>query len=170
MLDIKLIRKNPELFIKKLSDRNTDIDLKNILKLDQKNRELIQNREKLEQEKKAISQKKDKTQFSRSKEISVEIDKLNLEQEKIKDKLNIFLASLPNLALEDVPIGKDEKTNKEIKKEGEIIKFNFKPLSHSEIGKKLGQMDFDLASKTSGSRFVFLRDKLALLERAISNF
>ena len=69
-----------------------------------------------------------------------------------------------------MPIGKDEKFNKEINKFGKINKFDFKPLSHDVIGKKINQMDFDTASRTSGARFVFLKDKLALLERAISNF
>ena len=81
-----------------------------------------------------------------------------------------MLSSLPNLALDDVPIGKDESSNKEIKKIGEIPKFEFKPMSHYEIGKNLNLMDFDVATKTSGARFVFLKGKLALLERAISNF
>ena len=81
-----------------------------------------------------------------------------------------MLNSLPNLALDDVPIGKDDSSNKEIKKIGEIPKFEFKPLSHYEIGKNLNLMDFDVARKTSGARFVFLKGKLALLERAISNF
>ena len=77
---------------------------------------------------------------------------------------------MPNIALDEVPVGKDEKSNKEIKKIGEITKLDFKPLSHYEIGEKLNLMDFDIASKTSGARFVFLKSKLALLERAISNF
>ena len=67
-------------------------------------------------------------------------------------------------------MGKDDKANKEIKKVGKPNKFEFKPLSHNQLGEKLNQMNFDLATKTSGSRFVFLMDKLALLERAISNF
>ena len=77
---------------------------------------------------------------------------------------------LPNIALEDVPVGKDEKTNKKIKNVGEMPKFKFNPLSHYELGKKLNLMDFDTATKTSGTRFVFLKAKLAMLERAISNF
>ena len=80
------------------------------------------------------------------------------------------LSSLPNLALDEVPVGKDESSNQEIKKIGKIPSFNFKPISHYEIGRKLNLMDFEIASKTSGSRFVFLKDKLALLERALSNF
>ena len=170
MHDIKLIREESETFLKKLSDRNVKFNAKNFLTLDDQNRKLIQKKEKLEQEKKIISQKKDKTQFQKSKELSIEIDKLNEEETNFKNKIDIILSTLPNTAQPDVPIGKDENSNKEIKKIGEIKKFDFKPLSHSEIGEKLNQMDFDIATKVSGSRFVFLKGKLALLERAISNF
>ncbi len=170
MHDIKLIRKNSDFFTKKLSERNAKIDIKFLLDLDQKNRILIQEKEKLEQEKKIISKNKDKSQFKRSKEASLEIDKLNKEQIKIKNEIESLLSTLPNLALEDVPVGVNETKNKEIDKIGEIPKFDFKPLSHDQIGKKLNQMDFDIASKTSGARFVFLKNHLALLERAISNF
>ena len=90
MHDIKLIRKNPDFFTKKLSERNTKIDIKFLLDLDQKNRILIQEKEKLEQEKKIISQNKDKSQFKRSKEASLEIDKLNIEQIKIKNEIESF--------------------------------------------------------------------------------
>jgi len=170
MHSIKLIRKEPDFFLKKLGHRNTNIGLKSILDLDKKNRELIQSKEKLEQEKKIISKKQDKRQFSRSKKISKEIEQFNKSQIKIQNKIEAILSSLPNLALNDVPIGKDDRSNKEIKKIGEIPKFEFKPLSHYEIGKNLNLMDFDVARKTSGARFVFLKGKLALLERAISNF
>jgi len=170
MHDIKIIRKNPDVFLKKLSERNAKIDINSLLDLDKKNRELIQNKEKFEQEKKIISQKNDKNLFNQSKEVSLKIDQLSKDQIRIKKKIESLLSSLPNLALEDVPVGKDESANKEINKVGEIPKFNFIPLSHDQIGKKLGQMDFEIASKTSGARFVFLKDQLALLERAISNF
>tara|TARA_B100002051_G_C16702385_1_gene621753 strand:- start:141 stop:1391 length:1251 start_codon:yes stop_codon:yes gene_type:complete len=170
MNDIKLIRKDPEIFKKKQLTRNSVFNLDDLLNLDKKNRELIQKKEKLEQEKKLISQKKDKSQFSRSKEISKEIEDINKQQILIKSKLEIILNSLPNIPLDDVPVGKDEKFNKEVKKVGQILEFTFKPLSHYEIGKKLNLMDFDTAVKTSGSRFVFLKGDLAQLERAISNF
>ena len=170
MHNIKSSRKDPELFTKEIIERNADIDLKFFLDLDKKNRELIQAKEKLEQEKKIISKSKDKKQFSRSKEISKEIEKFDKSQVDIKNEINKIISSLPNLALDDVPVGKDENSNKVVKTHGEIPKFNFKVLSHYEIGKKLNSMDFDLAAKTSGSRFVFLRNNLARLERAISNF
>ncbi len=170
MLDLKEIRKNPDFFNKKLSDRNSKVDLKVLLELDKKNRELLTEKEKLEQEKKTISQKKDKSLFERSKKISIEIDEFSKKQTKTKNQIDTILNSLPNLAHDDVPVGSNETHNKEIKKVGEVPKFTFKTLSHSELGKKIGQMDFDMATKTSGARFVFLKDKLALLERAISNF
>ena len=170
MHDIKSIRKNPEHFFKKILERNVKIDSSYFLSLDKKNRDLIQKKEKLEQEKKTISQKRDKNLYERSKEITSEIDKFTKEQLKIKKEINSLLDSIPNLPKDEVPIGKDENFNKEIKKNGDIKKFDFKTLSHDEIGKKINQMDFDVAAKTSGARFVFLKDKLALLERAISNF
>jgi len=170
MHDIKIIRKNPDYFKKKISERNTEIDIKKLLDLDKKNRELIQEKEKFEQEKKIISQKKDKSQFSKSKDLTSKIEKISNEQITIKQKINLILASLPNIALDDVPIGKGEKENKEIKKIGEIPKFNFKTLSHSQLGVKHDMMDFEISNKTSGARFVVLKKELALLERAISNF
>ena len=170
MHDIKIIRKNPDFFNKKFSERYVNIDIKNLLDLDKKNRELIQDKEKFEQEKKIISQKKDKSQFEKSKELSLKIEKLIKDQLKIKEKIDIIISSLPNIAQDDVPVGKDENSNKEIQKIGEIPKFNFKPLSHNEIGIKNGMMNFEAATKTSGARFVFLKNELALLERAISNF
>jgi len=170
MHNIKFIRSEPDLFLKKLSHRNININLKNLLDLDKKNRDLIQDKEKLEREKKIISKNKDKSQFSRSKEISKKIDEIEKLHKSVKVEIEKTISSLPNLALDDVPIGKDEISNKEIKKVGEIFNFTFKPLSHYEIGKNLNMMDFDTATNTSGSRFVFLKDKLARLERAISNF
>jgi seryl-tRNA synthetase len=69
-----------------------------------------------------------------------------------------------------VPIGSNENDNVELTKSGQIPNFEFTPKSHYELGEKLGMLDFDLATKTTGSRFVFVKNKLALLERAISNF
>jgi len=170
MHNIKLIRKDPNYFTKKFNERNVNVDLKILLELDKKNRELIQKKENLEQEKKIITKKKDESKFSRSKEISKEIKKIEDSLSKVQEDITLILDSLPNIALDDVPVGKNETSNKEIKKNGEIPTFDFKPLSHYEIGNKLNLMDFDTASKVSGSRFVFLKGNLAMLERAISNF
>tara|TARA_B100000123_G_scaffold37461_1_gene24692 strand:- start:833 stop:2074 length:1242 start_codon:yes stop_codon:yes gene_type:complete len=168
MHNIKEIRKNTELFERKIKERNSIIDLKSLIKHDKENRELIQKKEKLEQEKKLLSKKKDPNNFNKSKNLTNQIGELENSQKKIQEKINIILSSIPNLALDDVPIGNDEKSNKIIKKSSEIKKFNFKIKSHTELSKNY--MDFETATKLSGSRFVVLKDKLALLERALINF
>jgi len=170
MHNIKDIRKNLEQFKKSINKRFVDIDINKLNSLDKNHRKLIQEKESLENEKKDISKKKDKSLFKKSKKISLEISVLEKKQSDIKNKLNEILHSLPNIPLNDVPVGKDEKSNKEISKNGKIRKFNFSVKSHYELGSKLNMLDFDLATKTTGSRFVFVKDKLALLERAISNF
>ena len=138
--------------------------------LDNKNRELIQKKEKLEQEKKKISKSQDKSQFEKSKIISSEIESISSSQNNIQFEITKILNVIPNIALEEVPLGKDEKNNKELKKYGKIPNFNFKIKSHYDLAKDNGLMDFDLAAKTTGSRFVFLKGKIAELERALSNF
>tara|TARA_B100000131_G_scaffold109086_1_gene105988 strand:+ start:924 stop:2183 length:1260 start_codon:yes stop_codon:yes gene_type:complete len=170
MHNLKNIRNNFDEFKNCMKGRNFDTDLNNIIDLDKENRNLIQDKEKFEMEKKSISKSKDESLFSKSKEISIKIDELAKKQKKVKDKLDSILASIPNVPLKDVPIGKDESSNKEIIKVGNVKKFEFKPKSHYEIGEKLNMLDFDLATKTTGSRFVFVKGKLALLERALSNF
>jgi seryl-tRNA synthetase len=170
MHNLKEIRENLEHFKTSLSHRNSEVDYDQILDLDKKNRQLIQEKEKFEMEKKNISKSKDESLFEKSKEISKEIENLSKKQKIIKNELDNLLSSIPNLPLDEVPVGKDENDNVEITKSGEVKDFKFKPLSHYELGEKLNMLDFDLASKTTGSRFVFVKDKLAALERAISNF
>ena len=170
MHNIKDIRKDIDNFKNTIKNRNVDVDFDQILNLDEENRKLIQEKEKLEMEKKSISKSKDETLFQKSKEISNKIDDLSKNQKNVKDQLDEILSNIPNLPLNDVPVGKDENSNKEVVKSGEIKEMSFKPKSHYEIGEKLNMLDFDLATKTTGSRFVFVKDKLASLERAISNF
>ena len=170
MHDLKKIRKDFEAFRKLLNKRSIDIDINKLKELDIANRDCIQKKEALEKEKKDISKSKDEALFAKSKEISVSIDKINKQQQQIKSDLDKILSNIPNTPHSDVPNGKDESDNIEIKKSGKISSFDFKPKSHYELGENLGMLDFDLATKTTGSRFVFVKDKLALLERAISNF
>ena len=170
MHNIKEIRNNLDLYKSSFKKRFLKVDLDEILELDKKNRKLIQEKENLEKEKKDISKSKDKTLFKKSKDISTKIDKLSKTQLEVKNKLDQILSTLPNLPLNDVPTGKDEDSNLEISKAGNILNFNFEAKSHYELGKALDMLDFDLATKTTGSRFVFVKGKLALLERAISNF
>ena len=170
MHNIKDIRDNIDDFIKLILKRNVKIDKNNIIDLDKNNRKLIQEKEKLEKEKKDISKSKDKTLFEKSKKISLEIEKISKLQSDTKKKLDDIFSSIPNVPLSDVTEGKDENSNVEIEKKGTIKNFGFKPKSHYELGNNLNMLDFDLATKTTGSRFVFIKNKFALLERALSNF
>ncbi len=170
MHNIKDIRKDFENFKDKLKNRNVDISLDNIISLDEENRKLIQEKEKFEMEKKTISKSKDQSLFEKSKELSLKIEEINKNQIKLQTQITDILSSIPNIPLSDVPVGQDENSNKEIEKKGEIKDFNFKPKTHYELGDKLNMLDFDLATKTTGSRFVFVKKELAQLERAISNF
>ena len=124
----------------------------------------------MEKEKKDISKSKDKTLFAKSKEITKSLDDISEKQKQIKFDLDRILSNIPNIPHVDVPVGKNESDNLEVTTSGKIPKFDFNPMSHYEIGEKLEMLDFDLATKTTGSRFVFVKNKLALLERAISNF
>ncbi len=170
MHNLKDIRVDFENFKKSLQKRNMNFDFDKLKQLDIKNRELIQIKEGYEKEKKDISKSKDENLFKRSKEISNKLDTIIDEQNQIQNQLNLILSNLPNIPHKDVPIGNTENDNVEISKSGKIPKFDFKPLTHYELGEKLKMLDFDLATKTTGSRFVFVKDKLALLERALSNF
>tara|TARA_B100000579_G_scaffold434861_1_gene456728 strand:+ start:536 stop:1795 length:1260 start_codon:yes stop_codon:yes gene_type:complete len=170
MHNIKKIRNNFNEFKELIKTRNVNLDFGEIIKIDEKNRKLILEKEKLEKEKKDISKSGNKTLFAKSKDISNKIEKLSKEQSDTNIQLNNILSSIPNLPLSDVPIGKDDKSNQEVEKKGELKKFQYKPKSHYEIGENLNMLDFELATKTTGSRFVFVKDMLAQLERAISNF
>ena len=170
MHNIKDLRKNLDNYKKKFNDRNLEFDITKFNKLDEINRNLILKKETLEQKKKSLSKLKDKSNFEKSKDISEEISSLTKQQNESQKNLNQILFSLPNVALNDVPVGKDEKSNKLIKKFGTVKDFSFKVKSHIEIGSIQNSIDFDTSIKLSGSRFVVLKDKFALLERALINF
>ena len=134
MHNTKDIRNDFENFKIKVEKRNISIDLDEIIQLDKENRQFIQKKESLEKEKKDISKKKDKSLFNKSKELSDQINEISKKQKITKSKLDYVLSSIPNLALDDVPEGSDENSNKEILKKGNISQLDFKPKSHYDLG------------------------------------
>ena len=170
MHNIKDIRKNLDFFKKKLSERNVNIDFDALIDLDKQNRELIQSKEKKEQEKKILSKSKEEKNFELSKKLSLEINDLESKQAELQKKVHDIVSGLPNIAHDDVPVGKDEKSNKLIKQNGTVKKFSFPVKSHVDIGEKNKQIDFKNSAKLSGSRFVILNNDYAQLERALINF
>ena len=170
MHNLKSLRKNIDTYKKKFKDRNVDFNVSDFNEKDKLNRDLISKKEKLEQEKKSLSKSKDESNFLKSKKISEEILILAKKQIETRNNLDKTLYSLPNLALDDVPVGKDNTYNKLIRKSGKLKEFIFNVKSHVELGAKDNSIDFETSIKLSGSRFVVLRDKIALLERALINF
>ena len=170
MHNIKDIRKNLEFYKNKIAQRNSNINFDTLIKLDEKNRELIQQKEKKEQEKKLLSKSKDPSNFELSKKLTSEIDELSTSQDKLHKEIYNILSNIPNIAHEDVPIGVDEKSNKLIYNKGIVRNFDFTIKSHVDIGESNNQIDFRNSSKLSGSRFVILNSNFALLERALINF
>ena len=170
MHNLKEIRKDIEFFKKKILERNSKVDFEILLDLDKKNREIIQKKELLEHEKKILSKAKDEKNFSKSKKISQDLISLSSDQNELQKKIDVILSNIPNIAVDDVPVGKDETSNKIIKKVGTIKDFSFKIKTHSELGEAKDQIDFKVSSKLSGSRFVVLKDKFAMLERGLINF
>ena len=183
MLILKDIRKNLDFFKKKIKSRyvnNSDSLLDSLISNDEslrKNLELQQNlQNKRNSISKALGAHKDKGSDDFKKlstevtEVKNEINKIETLISDLKKKIDETLYTLPNIPLEDVPIAEDEKGNVELKKVGQIKAFDFKPLSHDEIGESLDLIDFEIATELSGSRFSILKKDLAKLERALVNF
>ncbi|AEH51761.1 serine--tRNA ligase [Pseudothermotoga thermarum] len=182
MIDIKLIRENPDFVKKALENRNYDPKMVDeVLELDKKYRALTTELNQLRAQRNNISKlvaqakaagKEDEvvSLTSQGKQISERIDAIEDEQKQIEAKIKNLLLYIPNVPDSSVPIGKDETFNVEVRRWGEPRKFDFEPLPHWEIGPKLGLMDFDRAAKLSGSRFTVMYSALAKLERALINF
>ena len=179
MHNIQFIRNNPIEFDNLLSKRNINPISKIILKIDSEKRKSHTALQKLQEERNSLSKKigelKSKNnnsdkQLKRIEEIKNEIT-IFKELENVKnDELLSILSKLPNIPANDVPLGKDENSNLEIKKWGKIPVFKNPPKQHFEIGENLGLLDFDTATKLSGPRFVILKGIFAKLERAIAQF
>ena len=182
MIDIKLLRKNPEFFIEALRKRNSSPELVDeILKIDAEWRKLTSEVNSLKAERNNLSKlvakakaEKDEVKarevIEKSKEIGEKIKKIEEVQKELEEKILNIALNIPNIPAEDVPIGKDETENVEVRRWGEPRKFEFEPKAHWDLGPDLGLMDFERAAKLSGSRFTVMYGYLARLERALVQF
>lgn len=167
MIDLKKLRENPDYFRKATADKQRDPALVDeVLKLDQQKREILQKVEILRAERNKLGKKG----IERGKEIKIELDKLENELKALDENLQTVLWKLPNPALENIPVGKDESGNIEIKKWGEIPKFDFQVKAHFDLGESLDLVDTQRAGKVSGTRFGYLKNEGVLLEIALLNF
>lgn len=179
MHDLNLIRDNPAAFDEGLKRRGLAAQSAAILDLDSRRRQALTESQTLQAKRNDLSK-----QIGQLKREGVNTDMIMAEVGQIKDRLagleraaaeldgemEIALSYIPNIPHADVPTGKDETGNKEVRRVGEPKKFPYPPRAHYEIGEDLKLMDFEAASKLSGSRFVVLRGDLARLERALAAF
>ncbi len=183
MLDIKLIRSNPEYVKERLKTRDEAYALMidELLAVDEERRKIISEVESLKAEKNKLSKEigllfreGKKEEAEKAKEAvqakNKKIEQLEKELKDIEARFNHILLSIPNIPHESVPVGKDEEDNVEIRRWGEPRKFDFEPLPHWEIGEKLGILDFERGAKLAGSRFTVMYKEAARLERALINF
>ena len=179
MHDIRFIRENPEAFDSGLKKRNLAPLSAELLEVDKRRRAAISGSETLQARRKALSQqigiakRKGEPAETLMAEVAALEESLKAgeaEAARLDEELTHRLEVLPNLPADDVPQGIDEHGNIEIRRFGNQRNFSFQPKDHVAIGEALGEMDFAQAAKISGSRFVFLKGRLARLERAITQF
>jgi seryl-tRNA synthetase len=182
MIDIKLIRENPDLVKENIKKKfqNKKIPLVDKAReLDEEWRKLKYKEDNLRSERNKVSKKinelkkkkKDAEQEIRTaKEIPKKIEKLQVKRKKLEEQIKQIMYRIPNIIHKSVPIGKDDSENVEIRKWGKIKKFDFPLKNHVEIVENLGIADFDISAKVSGKGFYYLKNELALLNQALISF
>jgi len=182
MIDLKLLEKDFEKISQKLKTKDVDEEiLKEIKELFEKKKKLLEQIQSLQNRRNTISKeigvlmKNKETQ--KAQELKAEVGKIKEEIEKLNEVLKSIDSQLsqkaliiPNIPDEDVPVGKDENDNVEIKRVGEIPVFDFEPKSHDELGKRLDWLDFERGVKLAKSRFCVMKNDAARIERALINF
>lgn len=168
MIDIALLRENPEKVKKAIQTKNADISLVDTFaRLDSSWREVSMELENLRREQKALSAERKIEEAKANKEKIKEAEAKVSELERERD---IVWARIPNLPSEDTPVGPDESGNVVVRKWGEPTKFDFEPKDHMALGEALGIIDTETAAKVTGARFGYLKGAGAMLEYALLQF
>ena len=180
MLDLKFVRENTDKVLQMLKNRHNDLtNLDEFKKLDQERRELLQ---KVEADKSLrnsvsaeISKMKKNGEDATEKivamrELGAKIAEMDKKLKTVEPRLHDIMLTIPNMPAPDVPVGKDDTENPEVRKWGEPTHFDFEPKAHWDIGEKLGILDSERAAKVSGGRFYYYIGLGAKLERAVYNF
>ncbi len=179
MIDMKLLRSNPEAVIAALSRRKEEVDIEGLLALDKEHRELLFVAEQKKAEQNAVSKKipmmkkngEDTTAvFAEMKELSAAIKECDEKLRELDEKITAILYTIPNIPNSSVPDGDTDEDNIEIRRFLEPTQFDFEPKAHWDLGKDLNILDPETAAKITGARFTVYRGAGAQLERAIMNF
>src|SRR3989344_4400037 len=167
MLDIKFIRENPKLVEEKAKQKGYQVDIAKLLKVDEDRRKLIEEVDELRSKRKEIAEKRNEKLGQKIKaELKSKEDKL----EKLQEEYYLLIRQVPNIPLDNVPVGTDESANKVVRQIGKITKLDFEPKDHLKLGDALDLIDVQKASIISGPRFSFLKNELVTLEFALVNF
>lgn len=178
MLDIKFIRNNPEKVKKGCEAKQIKVDIDLLLEVDKKRRELLQALEDMraqknkanEEIKRSKAQKEKEVVILKMRELDFNSDRLTKNLSDSEKEFNDLMLQVPNLPLNDVPIGKDERDNVVLREVGERPKFDFRAKDYLELAENLDLIDVKRAAKISGSRFAFIKKEAVLLEFALINF
>jgi len=179
MIDIKLVRDDPDAFDRALARRGLEASSSRLLDLDSRRRQVQTELQVLQARRNEVSKEIGRLKreggdadapMAEIARIKERVPALESEDAALGEELDLALATLPNLPAGDVPEGRDEEANALVRTVGEIRNFAFAPKEHFDIGEALGLMDFEAASKLSGARFVLLRGALARMERALAAF
>ncbi|HAT1772012.1 TPA: serine--tRNA ligase [Legionella pneumophila] len=179
MLDNQLLRENPQYVAIQLLKRGFQFDAVTFSQLEEKRKALQVSTQSLQNERnmrsKAIGEAKARGENiepmrEEVNKLGAKLEQQKTELEEVLKQIEAITLSLPNIPHESVPVGKDELDNQEIRTWGEVPAFSFPVKSHDELGEALGQMDFALAAKITGSRFVVMKGHLARLHRALIQF
>jgi len=178
MLDIKMIRENPENIRKMLKDRDVQFDLDLLLELDKKRREMIISTDNLRKKKNEMSIKISETKkmgneatqiIQEMQVVSKELTNLEEVQNKTESEYSKLALTIPNVLHESVPCG-DDSANKEIRKWGAVPQFDFEVKDHIDISENLNLLELERAAKTAGARFYYLKDDLVKLNQSLIQF
>lgn len=168
MIDINFVRENSDEVKRKVASKNFDPKIVDeVLKLDEKRRKLIGEIEDIRAKRNEVAKEKD---IEKGKKIKKELQDLEPKVQEAEKEFLEKLSQIPNLPFDNVPLGKGDKDNVELRKVGKISKLSFKAKDHLEIGTKLGIIDFETGAKVSGSQFYYLYGDGARLELALINY
>lgn len=168
MLDPDFIRQNPDLVKQNAKNKNIDVDIDRFLQLDEQVRSLQQKVDDLRRQRNLLSKKSVTDEvIAKGKKLKTQIAELEQELKELKDQRQDIWVQIPNIVYPEVPVGKDDSGNQEIRRWGKVPEFDFKVKSHIQLAEQWDLIDFERGSKVSGYRGYFLKNELAVLHLAL---
>lgn len=167
MLDINFIRNNIDQVKKAVQDKVLEIDVEELLKVDDQRRGLIQRVDELRRKRNEAAEKRD---VEAGKAVKQALDGLETKLREIEDRFDRLMLTIPNIPSANTPVGPDSGANLELRKWGELPKFDFEFKDHIELGKDLGIVDLESGARVAGFRGYYLKSEGAVLHRAVLNF